>query len=69
MTTTARAAIRHIVKVTAALAASVLAALFDACQLCGQPAAYLFERLTEDYEPVRACETCVDTHHLGYAAD
>lgn len=72
MTTTARAATRLIVTVTAALVASVLAALaeeFDDCEMCGQASAYLFDRLTEDYEQVRACEICVDTLHLGYVAD
>lgn len=72
MTTTARTATRHIVTVTAALVASLLAALaeeFDDCELCGQASGELFDRLTEDYDQVRACETCVDRHHLAYVAD
>ena len=58
MTTTARAATRHIAGVTASLVASVLAALaeeFDDCEMCGQASAYLFDRLTEDFDEVRAC--------------
>lgn len=72
MTTTARTATRHIVTVTAALVASVLAALaegFDDCEMCTQPAAELFDRLTEDGDQVRACETCVNRHRLGYVAE
>lgn len=72
MTTTARTATRRIVTVTAALVASVLTALaeeFDDCQLCGQPSADLFNRLTEDRDQVRACETCVDRYRLAYVAD
>jgi hypothetical protein len=72
MTTTARATTRHIATVTAALTASVLAALaedFDDCELCSLPSADLYNRLTEDGDEVRACETCVHEHHLGYVAD
>ena len=72
MTTTTRTATRLIVTVTAALVTSVLAALageFDDCQMCGQASAYLFDRLTEDGEQVRACETCVDRHRLAYVAE
>ena len=72
MTTTARTATRHIVTVTAALVASVLAALaegFDDCEICGYASAELFDRLTEDGDQVRACETCVDRHALAYVAD
>lgn len=72
MTTTARTATRHIVTVTAALVASVLAALaeeFDDCETCGHASAYLFDRLTEDGDQVRACETCVDRYCLGYVAE
>jgi len=72
MTVTARTATRHIATVTAGLVASVLAALaeeFDDCQVCGEPAAYLYERIAEDGDEVRACETCVDRHHLGHVAD
>ena len=72
MTTTARTATRLIVTVTAALVASVLAALaegFDDCEICGQASAELFDRLTEDGDQVRACEDCVDRHHLGHIAE
>jgi len=72
MTTTARTATRHIATVTAALTASVLAALaeeFDNCQVCGEPAAYLYTRLDEDGDEIEVCETCVDTYRLAYAAD
>lgn len=72
MTTTARTATRHIAGVTASLVASVLAALaeeFDDCEMCGQASAYLFDRLTEDFDEVRACEDCVDRNRLGYVAD
>ena len=72
MTTTARTATRHIVTVTAALVASVLAALaegFDDCEICGQASADLFDRLTEDGDEVRACESCVDRHRLAYVAE
>lgn len=72
MTTTARTTTRRIATVTAALVASVLAALaeeFDDCEMCDQPSADLYDRLTEDYEQVRACEDCVARYHLGYVAD
>ncbi len=72
MTITARTATRHIATVTAGLVASVLAVLaeaFDDCEMCGQAAAYLYARLTEDGDEVRACETCVDTHRLSHVAD
>lgn len=41
---------------------------FD-CQMCGNGAHEIFSRLTEDYEPVDACETCIAENHLGYCAD
>ncbi len=72
MTTTARTAIRHLVTVTAGLVASVLAALaeeFNDCEICGHASAYLFDRLTEDGDEVRACETCVNRHQLAHVAD
>lgn len=72
MTTTARTATRRIVTVTAALVVSVLAALaegLDDCGMCGHASAELFDRLTEDRDEVRACETCVASHHLGYVAE
>lgn len=72
MTTTARTATRHIVTVTAVLVASVLAGLaeeFDDCEMCGHASADLYDRLTEDGDQVRACEDCVDRHHLGFVAE
>jgi hypothetical protein len=72
MTITARTATRTIATVTAALVASILAALaedFDDCEVCGEPSAYLYTRLTEDGDEIEACETCVDRHHLGHVAD
>jgi len=41
---------------------------FD-CQICCQGADYLYARQTEHGEHVEACETCVDTYRLAYAAD
>lgn len=41
---------------------------FD-CQVCGDGTHEIFPRMTEDYEPVEACEDCVNTYHLGYVAD
>ncbi|MEY9909743.1 hypothetical protein ABIA35_005986 [Catenulispora sp. MAP12-49] len=72
MTTTARTGTRHIVTVTAALVDSVLAGLageFDDCAICGHASADLYDRLTEDGDQVRACETCVDRYHLGHVAE
>jgi hypothetical protein len=74
MKTTARQATAQIATDTANLTDLVTAGLFDDfdnCEMpmCGLPAAYLYTRLTEDGDEVRACETCVDTHHLAYAAD
>lgn len=39
------------------------------CQMCGDGAHEVFSRMTEDYEPVEACERCVDEHNLGYCAE
>ncbi|NUQ98300.1 MAG: hypothetical protein HOY79_17710 [Streptomyces sp.] len=39
------------------------------CQVCGDGVHEIFHRLTEDYEPVEACERCVDEYRLGYCAD
>lgn len=39
------------------------------CQMCGEGVDEVFCRLTEDGDKVKACETCVDTYNLGYAAE
>ena len=41
---------------------------FD-CMMCGCGTDEVFPRLTEDYEPVDACQGCIDEHNLGYCAD
>jgi hypothetical protein len=75
MKTTARQATAVIAGATLVLAAVVIAALLEHyedhehCELCDQPAADLYDRLTEDCDEVRACERCIAKHHLGYVAD
>lgn len=72
MKTTARQATAQIATDTADLMDLVTAGLFDNfdnCELCELPSADLYTRLTEDGDEVRACETCVHEHHLGYCAD
>ena len=39
------------------------------CEICGEGTDFLFTRLDEDGDEVEACETCVDTYRLAYAAD
>ena len=41
---------------------------FD-CGMCGDGAHHISPRLTEDYEPVEACDTCIDEYNLDYCAD
>jgi len=73
MTVTARAATRRIATATAALVASVLAALaeeFDDCGICGQPSAEMFARIdNRDGREVECCETCADHADVSHLAD
>ena len=39
------------------------------CEICGEGTDFLYTRLDEDGDEVEACETCVDTYRLAYAAD
>lgn len=41
---------------------------FD-CQMCSNGVHKVSSRLTEDYEPVEACDTCIDAYNLGYVAE
>lgn len=41
---------------------------FD-CQMCSNGVHKVSSRLTEDYEPVEACDTCIDEYGLGNCAD
>ena len=70
MTTTARKATAAVTATVALLDLVILGIEldFDDCNVCGHPAAELFDRMTEDGDEVRACETCVDTLRLGYVA-
>lgn len=69
MTATARQATARIITDTADLLDLALTAGFDDCDLCGLPAADLYDRLDDDGREVGACEHCTDTHGLGHAAD
>jgi len=39
------------------------------CGMCGEGTHEIYRRMTEDYEPVDACETCVNKYNLGHVAD
>lgn len=39
------------------------------CGMCGDGTNQIFRRMTEDYDEVDACETCVNKYNLGHVAD
>lgn len=71
MTTTARNTASHIAGTTAALLDAVAyGPEWDACEMCGTPAAYLYLRLDySDMTEVRVCECCAMTADVGYPED